>query len=56
VGAMRSKMEQNPKVRQILLATGDLTLLPDHMEEPGAPPEWRYFQIWMKIRSELDRR
>jgi predicted NAD-dependent protein-ADP-ribosyltransferase YbiA (DUF1768 family) len=56
VGAMRSKMEQNPKVRQILLATGDLTLLPDHTEEAGAPPEWRYFQIWMKIRSELDRR
>jgi predicted NAD-dependent protein-ADP-ribosyltransferase YbiA (DUF1768 family) len=50
---MRAKMEQNPKVREILLATGDLVLLPDHTEEPCAPAEWRYFQIWMEIRSVL---
>jgi predicted NAD-dependent protein-ADP-ribosyltransferase YbiA (DUF1768 family) len=53
VAAMRSKMEQNRKVREILLATGDLILLPDHKGEPGAPPEWLYFQIWMEIRREL---
>src|SRR5208337_840781 len=53
VAAMRAKLEQNPKVREILLATGDLTLLPDHIEEAGAPPEWHYYQIWMDIRSEL---
>jgi predicted NAD-dependent protein-ADP-ribosyltransferase YbiA (DUF1768 family) len=53
VAAMRAKLEQNPKVREILLETGDLTLLPDHIEEPGAPPEWSYFQIWMDLRKAL---
>lgn len=53
VAAMRAKMEQNPKVREILLSTGDLTLLPDHIQEAGAPPEWQYFRIWMEIRKEL---
>lgn len=55
VAAMRAKMEQNPRVRRILLATGDLVLRPDHFEEPGAPPEWRYCEIWMEIRNELRR-
>jgi predicted NAD-dependent protein-ADP-ribosyltransferase YbiA (DUF1768 family) len=53
VAAMRAKLEQNPKVRAILLATGDLKLLPDHVQEADAPAEWRYFQIWMEIRTEL---
>jgi predicted NAD-dependent protein-ADP-ribosyltransferase YbiA (DUF1768 family) len=53
VDAMRAKLEQNPKVREILLATGDLILRPDHIQEPDAPPEWRYFEIWMDIRTEL---
>jgi predicted NAD-dependent protein-ADP-ribosyltransferase YbiA (DUF1768 family) len=53
VAAMRAKMEQNPKVREILLATGDLTLLPDHFREADSPPEWLYFQIWTEIRGEL---
>ena len=54
VAAMRAKLEQNPKVREILLATGNLILRPDHIQEPDAPPEWRYFQIWMDIRGELE--
>jgi predicted NAD-dependent protein-ADP-ribosyltransferase YbiA (DUF1768 family) len=53
VEAMHAKLEQNPKVREILLATGDLRLRPDHIQESDAPPEWQYFQIWMEIRSEL---
>lgn len=55
VAAMRAKLEQDPKVREILLSTGNLTLLPDHVQEPNAPPEWRYFQIWMELRAELQR-
>jgi predicted NAD-dependent protein-ADP-ribosyltransferase YbiA (DUF1768 family) len=55
VAAMRAKLEQNPKVREILLQTGNLILRPDHIEEPDAPPEWSYFEIWMQLRSELDR-
>jgi predicted NAD-dependent protein-ADP-ribosyltransferase YbiA (DUF1768 family) len=53
VRAMRAKLEQNPKVKGTLLRTGDLILRPDHIQEPDAPPEWQYFRIWMKIRSEL---
>lgn len=53
VAAMRAKMEQNPKVRETLLATGDLILLPDHTPEAGAPAEWSYFRVWMEIRKEL---
>jgi predicted NAD-dependent protein-ADP-ribosyltransferase YbiA (DUF1768 family) len=53
VAAMRAKLEQNPKVREILKSTGNLVLRPDHIEEPGAPAEWLYFNIWMEIRSEL---
>ena len=53
VAAMRAKMEQNPKVREILHTTGDLVLRPDHVEEAGAPAEWRYFEIWMELRKGL---
>ena len=53
MAAMRAKMQQNPRVREILLATGGLILRPDHIEEAEAPPEWQYCNIWMEIRSEL---
>ena len=53
VAAMRAKLEQNPKVKQILLSTGDLVLRPDHYQEENPPAEWRYFHIWMDFRSEL---
>ena len=55
VDAMRAKLAQNPEVRRILLATGNLVLRPDHVQEPNAPREWRYFEIWMDLRSELQR-
>jgi predicted NAD-dependent protein-ADP-ribosyltransferase YbiA (DUF1768 family) len=53
VAAMRAKLNQNPQVKQILLSTGNLILLPDHYQEENAPAEWRYFEIWMELRSEL---
>lgn len=53
VAAMRAKLEQNPKVKKILLSTGNLVLRPDHYQEDNPPAEWRYFQIWMDLRSEL---
>ena len=53
---MRAKLEQNFKVREILLATGTLVLRPDHTTEADAPPEWRYNEIWMEIRRELQTR
>ena len=51
--AMRAKLEQNPKVAEILLSTGDLVLLPDHFQEEDPPAEWLYFKIWMDLRGEL---
>jgi len=53
VAAMREKVRQNENVRRVLMQTGDLILKPDHIEEENAPPEWHYYEIWMKIRSEL---
>ncbi len=53
VAAMRAKLDQNPPVCRILLQTGRLTLLPDHIQEPHAPPEWAYYRIWMQIRATL---
>jgi len=53
VAAMRAKLEQNPKVKGVLLSTGDLILRPDHFQENNPPPEWLYYKIWMEFRSEL---
>jgi hypothetical protein len=53
VEATREKVMQNPRVQEVLLATGDLILRPDHHQEPGAPAAWRYYEILTKIRNEL---
>jgi peptidoglycan/xylan/chitin deacetylase (PgdA/CDA1 family) len=53
VDAMRAKLEQNPEVRRVLLATGDLVLKPDHHQEANPPAAWPYFEIWMQLRAEL---
>jgi hypothetical protein len=55
VEAMRAKLDQNPEVKRILLATGDLILKPDHHGEDNPPPEWLYCEIWMQIRADLRR-
>jgi peptidoglycan/xylan/chitin deacetylase (PgdA/CDA1 family)/predicted NAD-dependent protein-ADP-ribosyltransferase YbiA (DUF1768 family) len=55
VAAMRAKLEQNPEVERVLLATGDLVLKPDHHQEEHAPAAWRYFDIWMQLRAELQK-
>lgn len=53
IAAMREKVRQNPEVKKVLLATGDLILKPDHQQEANAPAAWRYYDIWMQIRAEL---
>jgi predicted NAD-dependent protein-ADP-ribosyltransferase YbiA (DUF1768 family) len=55
LAAMREKLRQNPEVRRVLLSTGDLVLRPDHHQESDAPPEWRYCEIWMRMRAEIAR-
>src|SRR5580700_6576752 len=53
VEATREKVRQNPEVRRVLLATGDLILKPDHHQELDAPAAWRYYEILTMIRTEL---
>jgi predicted NAD-dependent protein-ADP-ribosyltransferase YbiA (DUF1768 family) len=56
VEATRAKVRQNPEVRKVLLTTGDLVLKPDHHSELNAPPEWRYYEILTRIRTDISRR
>ncbi len=51
--ATHAKVLQNEKVKDILLATGDLILKPDHHSKPDDTPAYRYYDILMKIRSDL---
>ena len=53
VEATREKVRQNPEVKRVLLATGNLILKPDHHQEPNAPAAWRYYEILMQIRTGL---
>lgn len=55
VEATWEKVRQNPEVKKVLLATGDLILKPDHHQEPDAPAAWRYYEILTQIRAELQR-
>jgi hypothetical protein len=51
--AMMEKLKQNPKVKEILMSTGDLILIADHHTNKSDPPAWKYYQIWMEIRGSL---
>ena len=51
--AMCEKLRQNPKVRSLLLETGDLVLRPDHHPEADAPAEWAFYDLWMMFRAEI---
>ena len=53
VRATRAKVDQNPEVKKVLLATGDLVLRPDHHQPDEAPPSWRYYDIYMELRAAL---
>ena len=53
VEATWEKVRQNPEVKRVLLATGNLTLRPDHHQEPNAPAAWRYYEILTEIRTQL---
>jgi predicted NAD-dependent protein-ADP-ribosyltransferase YbiA (DUF1768 family) len=55
VGATWAKVKQNPDVKAALLSTGDLVLKPDHHQEANAPAAWRYYEILMDIRRQLQK-
>jgi predicted NAD-dependent protein-ADP-ribosyltransferase YbiA (DUF1768 family) len=54
--ATSAKVEQNPEVKALLVATGDLALRPDHDQGKNATPAYRYHEILMRIREALRRR
>jgi hypothetical protein len=56
VAATRAKVQQNPEVKKVLLATGELILKPDHHQGPNPPAAWRYYYILTQIRGELQKR
>ena len=51
--AMREKLNQNEEVRNILVSTKGLKLLPDHHTSEDSPPAWKYYAIWMEERERL---
>lgn len=55
VEATWEKVRQNPQVKKVLLSTGDLVLKPDHQQGRNPPAAWRYYDILMDIRGELQK-
>jgi hypothetical protein len=55
VAATWEKVRQNPEVKKVLLATGNLILKPDHQQGPNPPAAWRYYEILTQIRTELQK-
>jgi predicted NAD-dependent protein-ADP-ribosyltransferase YbiA (DUF1768 family) len=53
--AMVEKLKQNPEVKKILLQTGNLILKPDHVQVEPVSPAWKYHEIWMEIRTRLQK-
>lgn len=53
--ATRAKIDQNPEVKKILLSTGNLKLRPDHHEDSDATIAYRYYDIYVKLRTELQK-
>ncbi len=51
--AEQAKLDQNPRVGEILRKTGDLKLRPDHHQAPDASPAMKYCEIWMELRAQL---
>lgn len=50
---IQAKIDQNEKAKTLLKATGTLILRPDHIQDADAPPAYRYYDILMKLRSDL---
>lgn len=51
---MKAKLQQNPRVKELLLQTGNLKLRPDHTDLDAADLlAWQYHEIWMQMRREL---
>jgi hypothetical protein len=54
-GAIREKIFQNQSIKNLLLQTKCLKLMPDHRIKELSPPSYKYHEILMKIRSILQK-
>ena len=52
--AIREKVNQNPKIKDLLLQTKGLILKPDHTQGEKDPPAYKYHEILMRIRNEYN--
>ncbi len=50
---MIEKVRQNQKVRDLLISTGELELMPDHHQAADLPKAWHYAKIYQEIRQQL---
>lgn len=51
--AIREKILQNPKLKELLIQTKGLVLRPDHYMSEKVFPSFKYHEILMKIRDDL---
>lgn len=51
--ATREKVYQNKDIRELLLKTKGLKLMPDHTQGDNPPPSYKYFDILMDIRDSI---
>lgn len=51
--ACRAKLQQNPDLSRLLLSTKKLTFFADHKQSADSLPSYKYHEIYMKLRSEL---
>ncbi|MGE4105650.1 MAG: hypothetical protein AB7F66_00425 [Bacteriovoracia bacterium] len=54
-GITREKVAQHAEVKRLLLATGDLILCPDHKVSEVPTKAYRYYDMYMQIRAEMQR-
>ncbi|MFN3454589.1 MAG: hypothetical protein ACK41T_06460 [Pseudobdellovibrio sp.] len=47
------KVKQNQSLKELLLQTGDLNFLSDHIQHDNPNPAYLYFDIYMRIRNEI---
>jgi predicted NAD-dependent protein-ADP-ribosyltransferase YbiA (DUF1768 family) len=53
LSACRAKLAQHPELKQLLLSTKNLTFMADHKQAPDSLPSYKYHEIYMKLRAEL---
>ncbi len=51
--ASKLKVMQNAEVKNLLLSTGDLKFIADHVQAADVPPAYKYHEIYMKVRNEI---